>query len=288
MTEPAPIRAGSRWLEWGRRTYIMAILNITPDSFSRSGPGLDPDAAVARAHREIADGADLIDIGGESTRPGATPVDEATELARVIPVIERLAATTDTPISIDTAKAAVAGAAIRAGAAIVNDVSGLGGDPGMAEVIARHGVPVVVMSNLRGRTFTDVVPAVLDRLRASLALARRAGIPEERVIVDPGFGFGPGPAQNLELLRRLCELRALGRPVLAGTSRKSTIGRVLNLPVEERLEGTAATVALAIANGADIVRVHDTKAMMRVARMADAVVRGWDGPGEQPDEAPPR
>ena len=285
MSNPAPTRAGSRWLEWGRRTYIMSILNITPDSFARTGPGLDPDAAVARPLQDIADGADLVDVGGESTRPGATPVDAATELARIVPVIERLAAATDAPISVDTTKHDVAEAAVAAGASIVNDVNGLHGDPRMAEVAARHGTPVVVMANLRGEPIPDVITAVAARLQASLAIAERAGIPAERVIVDPGFGFGPSPAQNIEMLRRLRELRALGRPLLVGTSRKSTIGRVLDLPVEERLEGTAATVALAIANGADIVRVHDTRAMARVARMADAIVRGWDGPSEKPGEA---
>lgn len=282
MSDPAPIRAGSRWLEWGRRTYIMSILNITPDSFARSGPGLDPDAAVARALRDIADGADVVDVGGESTRPGATPVDSATELARVLPVIERLAASTDAPISVDTTKPDVAEAAAAVGASIINDVNGLHGDPRMAEVAARHGTPVIVMANLRGQPIPDVIGTVMARLQASLAIAERAGIPAERVIVDPGFGFGPSPGQNIEMLRRLRELCALGRPLLVGTSRKSTIGRVLNLPVEERLEGTAASVALAIANGADIVRVHDTRAMARVARLADAIVRGWEGPGELP------
>ena len=284
MPQPAPIRAGQRTLDWGQRTYVMSILNVTPDSFTRTGLGPDPAAAVARAHRDLADGADLIDVGGESTRPGAVPVDLETELRRVLPVIERLAAETNAPISIDTTKPEVAEAAVGAGAAIVNDINGLHDGGRMAETVARLGVPVIVMANLRGQRFADVVAAVLARLRSSLRIARRAGIPRERVIVDPGFGFGPSPAQNLELLRRLRALRRLGRPVLVGTSRKSTIGRVLGLPVEERVEGTAATVALAIANGADIVRVHDTRAMVRVARMTDAVVRGWQGPGEKPPE----
>lgn len=284
MSGPAPIQAGGRVLAWGRRTYVMAILNVTPDSFSGLGPGLDPEAALERARQDVADGADLLDIGGESTRPGADPVDEATELRRVLPAIERIAAAVEAPVSIDTTKAAVAEAAVRAGASLVNDISGLHADPAMAATVARLGVPVVVMANLRGLRFTDVIAAVTERLRGSLAVARRAGIPRDRVIVDPGFGFGPSPAQNLEMVRRLRALRRFGRPILLGTSRKSTIGRVLDLPVDQRLEGTAATVALGIANGADIVRVHDTRAIVRVARMTDAIVRGWtppSGPAER-------
>lgn len=278
MSEPAPIWINGRCLAWGRRTYVMAILNITPDSFAGTGPGLDPEAALARARQDLNDGADLIDIGGESTRPGATPVDTETEMRRVLPVIERLASETPALISIDTTKPEVAETALRSGAAIVNDVNGLRGDRRMAEVAAQYRAPVIAMANLRGCRFDDVVQAVLCQFRASLAIAAAAGIPGERVILDPGFGFGPSPEQNLELIRRLPALRSLGRPLLVGTSRKSTIGRVLGLPVEERVEGTAATVALSIAGGADIVRVHDTRAMVRVARMADAIVRGWSGP----------
>jgi dihydropteroate synthase len=254
----------------------MSILNITPDSFAGTGPGLDPIAALERARRDLADGADFLDVGGESTRPGATAVDAPTELRRVMPVIERLAAETSALVSIDTSKPEVADAALRSGASIVNDVHGLRGDARMARVVARHQAPVIVMANLRGQQIADVITAVRLQLDQSLAIARRAGIPSERIIVDPGFGFGPTPAQNLELIRRLGEVRALGQPVLVGVSRKSTIGRVLGLPVEERVEGTAAAVALAIAGHADIVRVHDTRAMVRVARMADAIVRGWE------------
>jgi dihydropteroate synthase len=278
MSEPAAIRVRGHCLEWGRRTYVMSILNITPDSFAGTGPGLDPVAAVARARQDLADGADIVDIGGESTRPGATPVDLDTELRRVIPVVERLAAETNALISIDTTKPEVADAALGAGAAIVNDINGLRRDPRMAAVAARHGAPVIAMANLRGCRFADVVQAVLCQFCESLSIAAAAGIDAEQVILDPGFGFGPSPEQNLELIRSLRTLRALGRPLLIGTSRKSTIGRVLGLPVEERLEGTAATVALAIANGADIVRVHDARAIVRAARMADAIVRGWREP----------
>ena len=263
----------------------MSILNITPDSFAGTGPGLDPDAALQRAQQDLADGADLLDIGGESTRPGATPVDTETELRRVLPVIERLVAETKALISIDTTKPEVADAALSAGAAVVNDIHGLRGDPRMATVAARHGAPVIAMANLRDCGYTDVVEAVLCQFRESLAVANAAGIPSERVILDPGFGFGPAPQQNLELIRRLRSLRRLGRPLLIGTSRKSTIGRVLDLPVEDRLEGTAATVAVSIVNGVDIVRVHDTRPMVRVARMTDAIVRGWRGPAPDPDGA---
>jgi dihydropteroate synthase len=286
VSQPAPIRVGGRVLAWGRRTYIMAILNVTPDSFTGHGPGTDVDAAVARAIRDAADGADLIDVGGESTRPGATAVDVRTEMARVLPVIERLVRRVDVPVSVDTMKADVAKAAVRAGATVVNDVTGLLGDPRMAETVARLGTPVIAMANLRGCRFTDVIEAITGRFRATLRVARSAGIPRERVILDPGFGFGPSPAQNVEMLRRLRALRRLGRPLLVGTSRKSTIGRILGLPVEERLEGTAATVALAIANGADIVRVHDTREMVRVARVADAIVRGWPCPEAGRPELP--
>jgi dihydropteroate synthase len=255
----------------------MSIINVTPDSFAGTGPGEDVEAAVERARRDAAEGADIIDIGGESTRPGATPVPVEIELRRVLPVVERVAAAVDVPISIDTTKPAVAEAALRAGASIVNDIYGLRADPVMARIVAAHRAPVVLMANLRGHPYTDVLAAVLAQLQQSITIARHAGIAEEHLIVDPGFGFGPPPADNLALIRRLGELRSLGRPVLIGTSRKSTIGAVLDLPVEERVEGTAATVALAIAYGADIVRVHDTRAMVRVARMADAIVRGWGG-----------
>ncbi|MGH2583292.1 MAG: dihydropteroate synthase [Dehalococcoidia bacterium] len=278
MSAPAALCVGGRRFQWGRRTYVMSILNITPDSFAGTGPGLDPDAALERARRDIADGADIIDVGGESTRPGARSVDVRTELERVMPVVERLTAHTDALISIDTTKPEVADDALYAGAAIVNDITGLRGDPRMAAVAARHGAPVVVMANLRGCRYSEVVAAVLGQLEESFAIAERAGIAADRLIVDPGFGFGPSPVQNLEMIRRLGELRVLGRPILIGTSRKSTIGRILDLPVEERVEGTAASVALAIANGADLVRVHDTRAMVRVARMSDAIVRGWSEP----------
>ena len=272
------LRVGSREFLWGERTYVMGIINVTPDSFSGDGLGTDVDAALAHALRFQDEGADILDVGGESTRPGHAPVDEDEELRRVIPLIERLAGSATTPISVDTYKASVARRALAAGATMVNDIWGLRRDPEMAGVVAEAGVPVVVMHNQEAPIYKDVVADVMAILRESLRRAEAAGIPREWVIVDPGIGFAKRPEHSLELLRRLGDLRALGCPILVGTSRKSSIGAVLGLPVEERLEGTAATVAIAIANGADIVRVHDVKAMVRVARMSDAIVRGWSPP----------
>jgi dihydropteroate synthase len=252
----------------------MGIVNVTPDSFA--GDGLaDADAAVARAARMAAEGADIIDVGGESTRPGFEPVSAEEEIRRTVPVIERLARELDVPVSIDTSKAEVAREALAAGAALVNDVHGFRRDPGVAAAAAAAGAPAIAMHNQRDRPFHDVIGDITVGLIESLRVAEAQRLPRERVIVDPGFNFGWTPEQALEMLRRLPELRALGRPLLVGTSRKSTIGAVLGLPVEERLEGTAATIALSIAGGADIVRVHDVREMARVARMADAVVRGW-------------
>ncbi|HXG41958.1 MAG TPA: dihydropteroate synthase [Dehalococcoidia bacterium] len=275
---------GGREFRWGERTYVMGIVNCTPDSFAGDGLGYDVAAAVRRALRMRQEGADIIDVGGESTRPGYQPVPAEEELRRVLPVVRALASELDVPISIDTAKAQVAMAALEAGASLVNDVTGLKGDPDMARMLADYRVPAVVMHNQRGRPFNGVVADVLAGWEESFRLAEAAGVPRDVLIVDPGFNFGWRPEHALEMLRRLGELRrAAGRPLLIGTSRKSVIGLVLGgLPVEDRLEGTAATVALAIAQGADIVRVHDVKEMARVARMADAVVRGWQAPEGAP------
>ena len=268
-------RWGNLGFAWGKRTYVMGIINVTPDSFSGDGLGHDAEAALEQALRFQDEGADIIDVGGESTRPGSTPVTVEEEKRRVIPVIRLLASRLDVPVSVDTYKREVAREALAAGAAIINDVWGLKRDPALADLAAREGAPIVLMHNQQGLDYSDLVPEVLASLRSSLRQALEAGVPSENVVLDPGLGFGKRPEYNLELLRRLAELKALGLPLLVGTSRKSTIGLVLDLPVEERLEGTAATVALAIANGADIVRVHDVKAMTRVARMSDAIVRGW-------------
>ena len=275
MESQATDRWGNLGFAWGKRTYVMGIINVTPDSFSGDGLGHDAEAALEQALRFQDEGADIIDVGGESTRPGSTPVTVEEEKRRVIPVIRLLASRLDVPVSVDTYKREVARDALAAGAAVINDVWGLKRDPALADLAAREGAPIVLMHNQQGLDYSDLVPEVLASLRASLRQALEAGVPSENVVLDPGLGFGKRPEHNLELLRRLAELKALGLPLLVGTSRKSTIGLVLDLPVEERLEGTAATVALAIANGADIVRVHDVKAMTRVARMSDAIVRGW-------------
>ena len=271
-------RCGPLTLEWGSRTYVMGIVNVTPDSFSGDGLAHDADAALEQALRFQAEGADIIDVGAESTRPGHTPVDAEEEMRRVLPVIRLLASRLQVPVSVDTYKHKVAREAVAAGASMINDVWGLKRDPALAELAAREGVPIVLMHNQSGSAYEDLIPDVIASLRASMDTALAAGVPPENIILDPGVGFGKTAEHNLELLRRLPELTVLGRPLLVGTSRKSTIGLVLDLPVEERLEGTAATVALAIAGGADVVRVHDVRAMTRVARMSDAVVRGWSAP----------
>jgi dihydropteroate synthase len=273
----APITIRNRQFVWGSRTYVIGVINISPDSFSGDGLGRDVDAAVAQGRRFEEEGADILDVGGESTRPGFQPISAAEEIERVVPVIRRLVRETSLPISIDTYKVEVAERAIKeAEPHMINDIWGFRHDrERMALLAAETGLPAVIMHNQRGRPFRDVIGDLLEGFRESLRIARQAGVPEERLIIDPGFGFGWNAEQNLEMLRRLGELRVIGRPILIGPSRKSTIGKVLGLPVEERLEGTAATVAIAIANGADIVRVHDVKAMVQVARMTDAVVRGW-------------
>jgi dihydropteroate synthase len=283
---PAPLSWGRHSLEWGARTYVMGIVNVTPDSFSRDGliyEGMSPDevarAAVAKARRMVEEGADLLDIGGESTRPSTVdqpPLPVEIELARVLPVIRALRAELPASVilSIDTYKAATAEAALDAGADLVNDVWGLRADPALAGLVAARGVPVVLMSNLRGMERHEPLADVTRALAASVERALGAGIGWERLILDPGFGFGLQGEENLRVLARLAALRAFGRPLLVGTSRKAHIGLVLGTPVEDRLEGTAATVTLAIANGADVVRVHDVKQMVRVAKMTDAVVRG--------------
>jgi dihydropteroate synthase len=261
-------------LHWGAKTYVMAIMNATPDSFSGDGIGGRPEIAGDLAVEAVANGADLIDIGAESTRPGHQPVDDEEELARLLPVLHSVLSRVEVPVSVDTSKAVVADAALRAGASMINDVRGFTGDPACAAVVAAHGAPAVIMHDLPPDGRGDMMTGIVRELSRRVDRAIAAGIAWERIIVDPGFGFGKEWRQNLELLCRLGELRILGRPILAGTSRKGTIGRVLDLPPDDRVEGTAATVALAIASGADIVRVHDVRAMVRVARMTDAVVRG--------------
>jgi dihydropteroate synthase len=266
-------RIGARDFTWGARTYVMGIVNVTPDSFSGDGV-TDLERAVARARQMEQDGADLVDIGGESTRPqtwSAPGLSAEEELARVIPVVERVAAAVAVPVSIDTYKARVAEQALAAGASLVNDVWGFRRDPEMAATVATAGAPVVLMHNKPGGGYQDLLGEIAASLLGSVEVARAAGIPEDRIILDPGIGFGKTREENLEIIRRLPELRGLGFPLLVGPSRKSFIGNTLDLPAGDRLEGTAAAVALSIAGGADIVRVHDVGAMVRVARMADAI-----------------
>jgi dihydropteroate synthase len=277
------MQIGPRVFRWGARTYVMGVINVSPESFS--GDGLSSaDDALAQAQRFVAAGADILDVGGQSTRPGANKTEAgfdeiapAEEIRRVVPVIERLrAALPDAPISIDTYKPEVARAAVAAGAHLLNDIWGFRRDPSLAAIAAEAGVPAVVMHNQRGGRTDDVMAAVADGLRESMRIAADARLPASMLIADPGFGFGWSPEHNIEMLRRLRELEALGLPLLVGPSRKSTIGAVLGgAPVEERAFGTAAAVALCIANGADIVRVHDVEAMTQVAAVADAIVRGW-------------
>jgi dihydropteroate synthase len=266
----------------GTRTLVMGVLNTTPDSFYDGGRYAAFERALARAEQMLAEGADILDIGGESTRPGAEPVSEDEELRRTVPVIEAIAARyPQAIISIDTTKSRVAELALQAGACIVNDISGMTFDPRMAEVAARAGALVVLM-HIQGtpRTmqlnprYADVVAEVRDTLAAHARRAQQAGIPRENIWIDPGIGFGKTVEHNLQLLHHLPTLKSLGYPVLIGTSRKSFIGHLLGgLPPEERLEGTLATLALAVAWGADIVRVHDVQAAVRAVRIADALVR---------------
>jgi dihydropteroate synthase len=264
----------------GSRTLVMGIVNVTPDSFSDGGRLPGPEAAVDAAVRMVEDGADILDVGGESTRPGAQPLGEREERERVLPVIERLAARVTVPISVDTYKASIADAALGAGAAIVNDISGLRYEPGLAAVVARHGAALVLM-HTRGRSkdmyrhasYLDVVDEVLDELRESIAYATGGGVASERLLVDPGLGFAKEPAHSYEVLARLDEFGDLGRPLVVGASRKGFLTRPLGHEVApaERDWATAATVATAIMAGAHVVRVHAVREMTQVARIADEI-----------------
>ncbi len=274
MSKPLQATACRRSLfEWGKRTFVMGIVNVSPDSFS--GDGLSSaDAAAAQARRMVSEGADIIDVGGESTRPQSRPVSVEEEIGRVVPVIERLSRDIDVPISIDTYKYEVALAAVEAGANMLNDVWGLKQDERLAGLAAEGHLPIVITANERGMTVSgDIMAEIIAELKRAAGKCLDAGVAPENIIIDPGVGFGKTVAQNLAIVRRLGELKVLGRPILLGTSRKSFIGLTLDLPETERLEGTAATVAIGIAQGADMVRVHDVKEMVRVARMSDAVVR---------------
>ena len=276
---PPPLRLGTGALEFGGRTYVMGILNVTPDSFSDGGKFLDVDSATDQARRMVAEGADLIDLGGESTRPGSQRLGADEELRRVLPVLERIRGL-GVPISIDTSKADVAGKAIELGATMVNDITALQADPLMAKVVADRGVPVVLM-HMQGTpetmqvepTYRDPVPEILRFLRDRIAHATAAGIATDRIVVDPGIGFGKSSDHNVAILRRLREFRSLGHPVLIGLSRKGFIGKILEADVNDRLEGTIAAGVAAVLDGADIVRVHDVLPHVRALRVADRLLR---------------
>jgi dihydropteroate synthase len=272
-----PTRCRNTVFRWGEKTYVMGICNLSPDSFSGDGLGGDIEATVAQAKRMVAEGADIIDVGGESTRPGTRPqgpeeMDE--ELRLVIPAIERLISEIDVPVSIDTYKAGVASRAVAAGASMINDIWGLKRDPAVAKVASEKGVPIILMANQRDAPpKAGILAKVMADLEAGIRTAEGAGVAPEDIIIDPGIGFGKTLEQNLELMNRLGELKALGKPILLGTSRKSMIGLVLDRPANQRLEGNLAVTAIGIVNGADMVRVHDVKETALACRMSDAVIR---------------
>jgi len=277
-------KCGNIEFRWGERTYVMGIINLSPDSFS--GDGLSTiESALRQAQRMVSEGADILDIGGESTKPGFKPISPDEEIKRVIPAIEKLAAQTSVPVSIDSTKYEVVRRALDAGASIINDQWGLKQEVRLAELAAESRTPIILMSNQRDKggfdasiqrdtaDYTDIMNEVITSLRQSIEIARQKGVPAENIIVDPGLGFGKTWRYDLEIIRRLDELKALDQPVLLGPSRKSFIKMILDLPAEERVEGTAAAVAIAIARGADIVRVHDVKQMVRVCKISDAIIR---------------
>jgi dihydropteroate synthase len=276
-TNLLPTRAGNTEFRWGEKTYVMGIVNMSADSFSGDGIGADVGRAAEQALRMVADGADIIDVGGESTRPGTKPLsidDAEPELKLVIPIIKRLAREVKVPISVDTYRSRVASRALEAGAAILNDIWGLKKDPSLAALAVEAKAPIILMANQReDPTKVGVVAKVIGYLQEGIQTALEVGVPPENIIIDPGCGFGKTLEQNLELVNRLADLKVLGKPILLGTSRKSMIGLVLDLPADQRLEGNLAVTAIGIANGADIVRVHDVKQTALVCRMSDAVIR---------------
>ena len=263
---------GNRTFDTQRKTSLMGILNVTPDSFSDGGRYDRLDAALRHAEEMISEGADIIDIGGESTRPGHTPISDQEEIDRIAPAVEAVKVRFDTPVSIDTYKAPVAEAALKAGADLVNDIWGFRRDPAMAAVTARYNAACCLMHNRHEAVYQDLLEDMLADLQISVDLAREAGVPADKIMVDPGVGFGKTYEMNLEVLRRLEELRRLGLPVLLGTSRKSVIGLTLDLPAAERLEGTLATTVLAVLKGCAFVRVHDVKENRRAIQMTEAIL----------------
>ena len=277
LREQKMLKLGQHLLPLTERTLIMGILNITPDSFSDGGKYIVPADAVAHAEKMVMQGADIIDIGAESTRPGAETVAADVELHRIIPIIEKLAANVDVALSVDTYKAEVAEAALQAGAHMINDIWGLQYDDGMAAVVARYGVPVVIMHNQVGTHYPgDIICEVKRFLQKSIGIALNAGIAAKNIIVDPGLGFGKTVEHNIEIMSRLGEFNTLGYPILLGASRKSMIGKILDLSAPDRVEGTVATTVMGIMQGIDIVRVHDVLENARAAKVTDAIVRGND------------
>lgn len=270
--QKALMKAGRYSLDFGRKTLIMGILNVTPDSFSDGGKYNEMDHAVHHARKMVEDGADILDIGGESTRPGHERISASEEIARVVPAIEAIAKEVQVPISIDTYKSEVAKKAVDAGAVIINDIWGAKEDPEIASVAAESRVPIVLMHNRRDRNYSSFIRDVLNDLYESIMIAKKAGVNDDQIILDPGIGFAKDLRENLEMMRNLDKLVSLGYPVLLGTSKKSMIGNVLDLPVTERTEGTGATVCFGIQQGCQIVRIHDVKEMARTAKMMDALL----------------
>ncbi len=266
------IQCGPYMLDFSKKTYIMGILNVTPDSFSDGGKFNEIELAVEHAKEMVANGADIIDIGGESTRPGFAAVSAEDELKRVIPVIEAVAKHVDVPISIDTYKAEVAKQAIEAGALIINDIWGAKADKKIAEVAAKYNVPIILMHNRHDRNYRAFIRDVINDLFESITIVKHAGVADEAIILDPGIGFAKDYHENIVMMQNLDKLAMLGYPVLLGTSRKSMIGQALNLPVHERMEGTGATICYGIQKGCHIIRVHDVKEMSRMAKMIDAMM----------------
>ncbi len=269
------MKIGNREFDVKHHTYVMGILNVTPDSFSDGGNYTTMERALRRAEEMIAQGADILDVGGESTRPGHRQISEAEETERIVPVIRRLREAFDVPISVDTYKSAVAREALKAGADLVNDIWGLKYDGNMAGLIARYQVPCCLMHNRREAVYHNLIKELKEDLRSSIGLARQAGISRDKIILDPGVGFGKTYENNLEVINSLEQLADLGCPVLLGTSRKSVIGLALDLPVEERLEGTLVTTVYGVLKGCAFVRVHDVKENVRAIRMAEAIRDGW-------------
>jgi dihydropteroate synthase len=279
-SQPADLVWDRYCLPLSERTCVMGVLNVTPDSFSDAGRYADYDSAVERGLVMAEEGADIVDVGGESTRPGADPVPEEEEIERVVPVIKELSAKLAIPISIDTYKSGVARAALDAGAALINDISGMTFDSGMAPLAAKAGVPVALMhikgtpKNMQAAPVYDsLMSEISDYLRGKAQAAMAEGVTRDKIIIDPGIGFGKTVEHNLEIINRVAEFKSLGYPVLIGPSRKSFIGKILGLESDQRLEGTAAAIAACVAGGASIVRVHDVKEMVRVARLADAILK---------------